>query len=60
MEWRVRKRDDGKWVAEKGIKTRQQPNPFGVGVVNDLFVVFETYVADSHFQAFMHAKKHKA
>lgn len=58
MEWRVRERSYGGWVAEKGINVESQPNPNGIGYVMPAFIVYEMHTFDTEKQALNYIKKH--
>lgn len=51
MQWRIRKRSYGGWVAEKGAKVENQPNPSGIGNIMPAFIVYEAHTFDTEKQA---------
>ena len=51
MEWRLRERSNGEWVAEKGAKVESQPNPCGIGYIMPAFIVYEAHTFDTKRQA---------
>lgn len=51
MEWRLRERSNGGWVAEKGAKVESQPNPCGIGYIMPAFIVYEAHTFDTKRQA---------
>lgn len=58
MEWRVRERSCGGWVAEKGVKIESQPNPCGIGYIMPAFIVYEMHTFDTEKQALNYIKNH--
>lgn len=56
MEWRIRERSYGGWVAEKGVKVESQPNPTGKGYIMPAFIVYEMHTFDTEQQALNYIK----
>lgn len=57
MEWRIRERSYGGWVAEKGVKVESQPNPCGAGYIMPAFIVYEMHTFDTEKQALNYIKE---
>ena len=57
MEWRVRERSYGGWVAEKGVKVESQPNPNGPGYIMPAFIVYEMHSFNTEKQALKYIEK---